>query len=180
MRSLVVLGSTGSIGTQALDVIRRNDDDFTVVALAAGGADVAALASQAAEFNVTAVAIADPSREAALREALAAYGSQARVYVGPDAAAEVIAACLAAGAGEAMHRAAAPLWRDAGRPDRAIAQLAQVLPTPRGEVRCHRLIVLKEAHLLRAMRPEVARPQGADYLADGGDAPHGRSQPPQE
>ena len=63
---------------------------------------------------------------------------------------------------------------------RAIAQLAQVLPMPRGEVRCHRLIVLKEAHLLRAMRPEVARPQGADYLADGGDAPHGRSQPPQE
>ena len=72
-------------------MIRRNDDDFTVVALAAGGADVAALASQAAEFNVTAVAIADPSREVALREALTAYGSPARVYVGPDAAVEVAA-----------------------------------------------------------------------------------------
>jgi len=83
------LGSTGSIGTQALDVIRRNPDQFTVVALAAGGADVAAIASQAAEFKVEVVAIANESREEALREALTTYGSSARVVVGPDAANEV-------------------------------------------------------------------------------------------
>ena len=88
-RRVVILGSTGSIGTQALDVIRRNPDDFAVVALAAGGADVAAIASQAAEFNVEVVAIANESREEALREALTAYGSSARVVVGPDAATEV-------------------------------------------------------------------------------------------
>ena len=88
-RRVVILGSTGSIGTQALDVIRRNSGQFTVVALAAGGADVAAIASQAAEFGVEAVAIADESREAALREALTTYGSSARVIVGLDAATEV-------------------------------------------------------------------------------------------
>jgi 1-deoxy-D-xylulose-5-phosphate reductoisomerase len=88
-RRVVILGSTGSIGTQALDVIRRNPDQFTVAGLAAGGADVSALASQAAEFCVEAVAIADASRETALREALATYGSTARVLVGPDAATEV-------------------------------------------------------------------------------------------
>jgi len=88
-RRVVILGSTGSIGTQALDVIRRNPDDFTVVALAAGGADVAAIASQAAEFNVEVVAIANESREEALRESLTTYGSSARVVVGPDAATEV-------------------------------------------------------------------------------------------
>jgi len=88
-RRVVILGSTGSIGTQALDVIRRNPDDFAVVALAAGGADVAAIASQAAEFNVEVVAIANESREEALREALTTYGSSARVVVGPDAATEV-------------------------------------------------------------------------------------------
>lgn len=88
-RRVVILGSTGSIGTQALDVIRRNPDQFTVVALAAGGADVAAIASQAAEFKVEVVAIANESREEALRKALTTYGSSARVVVGPDAATEV-------------------------------------------------------------------------------------------
>ena len=88
-RRVVILGSTGSIGTQALDVIRRNPGHFTVVALAAGGADVAAIASQAAEFKVEVVAIANESREEALREALTTYGSSARVIVGLDAATEV-------------------------------------------------------------------------------------------
>ena len=37
MREVVLLGSTGSIGTQAVDVVRRNPDRFRVVGLAAGG-----------------------------------------------------------------------------------------------------------------------------------------------
>jgi 1-deoxy-D-xylulose-5-phosphate reductoisomerase len=87
-RDIVILGSTGSIGTQALDVVRRNRDRFTISALAAGGADVVALAAQAAEFDVAVVAVADPAREAALREALAAYGADPKVLVGPDASTE--------------------------------------------------------------------------------------------
>ncbi len=70
-REVVILGSTGSIGTQALDIIRRNPDRFRVVALAAGGADPGALARQAAEFGVAAVAVASqaaaPQVQAALR-----------------------------------------------------------------------------------------------------------------
>jgi 1-deoxy-D-xylulose-5-phosphate reductoisomerase len=50
-RRIAVLGSTGSIGTQALDVIRRHPDDYEVVALAAGR-NTALLAQQAAEFDV--------------------------------------------------------------------------------------------------------------------------------
>ncbi|MBY8854209.1 1-deoxy-D-xylulose-5-phosphate reductoisomerase, partial [Saccharothrix sp. MB29] len=42
-RTVLVLGSTGSVGTQALDVIAANRDRFSVVGLAAGGADPAAL-----------------------------------------------------------------------------------------------------------------------------------------
>ncbi|XVS63186.1 1-deoxy-D-xylulose-5-phosphate reductoisomerase [Actinosynnema sp. CA-299493] len=57
-RTVLVLGSTGSVGTQALDVIAANRDRFTVVGLAAGGADPAALAAQAVEFGVRAVAVA--------------------------------------------------------------------------------------------------------------------------
>ena len=55
MRDVIVLGSTGSIGTQALDVIRNNPDRFRVVGLAAGRNRELAEA-QAAEFGVNEVA----------------------------------------------------------------------------------------------------------------------------
>ena len=45
-RSVLILGSTGSIGTQALDVIRANPGRFRVTGLAAGGSDPGALAAQ--------------------------------------------------------------------------------------------------------------------------------------
>jgi 1-deoxy-D-xylulose 5-phosphate reductoisomerase len=56
---VVILGSTGSIGTQALDIVRRNPGRFRVVALAAGGGRPELLARQAAEFGVPLVAVAD-------------------------------------------------------------------------------------------------------------------------
>lgn len=54
---LVILGSTGSIGTQALAVVRRHPGRFRVVGLAAGGANLDLLARQIEEFQPTAVAI---------------------------------------------------------------------------------------------------------------------------
>jgi len=87
----VILGSTGSIGTQALDVVRRNRDRFAVSALAAGGGDVRALAAQAAELGVGVVAVADETRADALREALADLGATPKVLAGPDAATEAAA-----------------------------------------------------------------------------------------
>ena len=68
MRSVVVLGSTGSIGTQALDVVRRNPDRFRVVGLAAGGRDPELLAAQVAEFRPEVVAVGRPEAVAAVRE----------------------------------------------------------------------------------------------------------------
>jgi 1-deoxy-D-xylulose-5-phosphate reductoisomerase len=50
-RDLVILGSTGSIGTQALDVVRANPDRFRVVALTAGGSQQELFAKQVAEFT---------------------------------------------------------------------------------------------------------------------------------
>src|SRR5690349_2268640 len=52
-RGVVILGSTGSIGTQALDVLSRHRDDYRVVALAAGR-NTELLARQAVEFDVPA------------------------------------------------------------------------------------------------------------------------------
>jgi len=82
-RSVLVLGSTGSIGTQALDVIRRDPDRFRLVGLAAGGNDPVRLADQAAEFDVPVVAVADPAGAGHLP-------STVRVLTGPDAVVELI------------------------------------------------------------------------------------------
>lgn len=90
MRSVTLLGSTGSIGTQAIDVIERNPDRFRVDALSAGGSDLPALARQAATLGVRAVAVADDAARAALTTLLHEAGaSGVEVLAGPDAATEL-------------------------------------------------------------------------------------------
>ncbi len=84
-RSVVLLGSTGSIGTQAVDVITRNPDRFTVTGLSAGGSDVDLLARQARELGVATVAVADPRAEERLRDALPGV----EVLAGPQASTEL-------------------------------------------------------------------------------------------
>ncbi|MDI5972911.1 1-deoxy-D-xylulose-5-phosphate reductoisomerase [Streptomyces sp. SL13] len=92
-REIVILGSTGSIGTQAIDVVLRNPDRFTVVALSAAGGRTALLAEQAHRLGVRAVGVSDPAAVPALREALAArYGAGAtlpEILAGPDASTEL-------------------------------------------------------------------------------------------
>ncbi|MFF2833928.1 1-deoxy-D-xylulose-5-phosphate reductoisomerase [Cellulosimicrobium cellulans] len=92
-RTVTILGSTGSIGTQAIDVVRAHPDRFRVEALSAGGGDVDLLARQAVELGVRAVGVADKSRaealEAALAGAVSGRGDVPEVLAGPDAAAEL-------------------------------------------------------------------------------------------
>ncbi|HEX9889773.1 MAG TPA: 1-deoxy-D-xylulose-5-phosphate reductoisomerase [Nitriliruptorales bacterium] len=66
-RRIVLLGATGSIGTQALDVVRQHPERFEVVGLAAGS-DAQALAKQAAEFGVRELAVADADAARRLRD----------------------------------------------------------------------------------------------------------------
>jgi 1-deoxy-D-xylulose-5-phosphate reductoisomerase len=90
-RDIVLLGSTGSVGTQAVDVVLRNPDRFRVVALSAAGGRVELLAEQAHRLGVRTVAVADEGAVGPLREALArAYGSAPvpEILAGPDAATE--------------------------------------------------------------------------------------------
>ncbi|GAA4619384.1 1-deoxy-D-xylulose-5-phosphate reductoisomerase [Saccharopolyspora hordei] len=99
-RTVLVLGSTGSIGTQALDVIRQNPDRFRVAGLAAGGSDPRTLAAQALEFQVPAVAVAKSTAvedvqlalyaEAQRRGHAAGEFAMPRLLAGPDAATELI------------------------------------------------------------------------------------------
>lgn len=96
---VVILGSTGSIGTQAFDVIDAHPGEFEVVALSAGGNDVHALAAQVVAHRPAVVGVA---REAAVRDLQAAVtalaGSAAagdfvapRYLAGPDAATRIAA-----------------------------------------------------------------------------------------
>jgi 1-deoxy-D-xylulose-5-phosphate reductoisomerase len=90
-REIVVLGSTGSVGTQALDVVRRNLDRFRVVGVGAAGGRLDLLVQQAVEHAVEVVAVADAGRAADTEAGLRAAGSQAKVLAGPDAMAELAA-----------------------------------------------------------------------------------------
>ncbi|MBR6961077.1 MAG: 1-deoxy-D-xylulose-5-phosphate reductoisomerase [Clostridiales bacterium] len=69
MRKLSVLGSTGSIGTQTLEVARRNRDDLRIAALSCGS-DIDALLGQIIEFDPEVVSVADPDRADELRNRL--------------------------------------------------------------------------------------------------------------
>jgi 1-deoxy-D-xylulose-5-phosphate reductoisomerase len=77
----LVLGSTGSIGTQALEVIAANPDRFELVGLAAGGANPELLAQQRAQTGVTNLAVADERAAQAIGDVR---------YHGPDAASRLI------------------------------------------------------------------------------------------
>ncbi|MFI6999495.1 1-deoxy-D-xylulose-5-phosphate reductoisomerase [Nocardia sp. NPDC050175] len=77
---VLLLGSTGSIGTQALEVIAANPDRFEVVGLAARGGNTELLAAQIAATGTRNVAVADPKAAQQLGIPLA----------GPDAATELV------------------------------------------------------------------------------------------
>jgi len=98
-RDVVLLGSTGSVGTQALDIVRANPERLRVVGLAAGGDRPDLLAQQALEFGVEAVAIAKASAAEDVQLALYAAAQQRgfsagefalpKLLTGPDAATEL-------------------------------------------------------------------------------------------
>ena len=94
MRDVVILGSTGSVGTQALDVIRTRRDQFRVVGLGAGGANPELLLAQIREFEPARVAIGDPDAASAFERRLVVGDPDApaiSVTGGPDAMADLAA-----------------------------------------------------------------------------------------
>jgi 1-deoxy-D-xylulose-5-phosphate reductoisomerase len=86
-KNIAILGSTGSIGTQALDVIRANPHVFTVEVLTANG-NANLLIQQALEFNPNAVVIADETKYNFVKNALLKH--DIKVYAGNKAIAEVV------------------------------------------------------------------------------------------
>jgi 1-deoxy-D-xylulose-5-phosphate reductoisomerase len=96
---VILLGSTGSIGIQAIEVVRHSPERFRVVGLAAAGGNVALLAAQALELGVEAVAVARATAAQDLQLAFYAAAAERgyptgsfpvpKILAGPDAAAEL-------------------------------------------------------------------------------------------
>lgn len=102
VRTIVLLGSTGSIGTQTLDVVAARRDRFRVVGLSASGANLELLASQIVEFEPETVALARAGAAHDLQRALYAEADRRgwsrgryqlpRLLLGPDAATQLAGA----------------------------------------------------------------------------------------
>jgi 1-deoxy-D-xylulose-5-phosphate reductoisomerase len=100
-RDVVILGSTGSVGTQALELIGRNRERFRVLAISAGGDNVGLLARQALEFEVDIVGVAKATMAQDLQLAFYAEAQRRgyaqgefhipKILTGPDASAELAA-----------------------------------------------------------------------------------------
>ena len=101
MRTIVLLGSTGSIGTQTLDVISGRRDRFRVLGLSASGGNLELLARQIIEFEPEAVALAKASAAQDLQRALYAEADRRgwsaggyqlpRLLLGPEASSQLAA-----------------------------------------------------------------------------------------
>ncbi|OHQ53411.1 1-deoxy-D-xylulose-5-phosphate reductoisomerase [Corynebacterium sp. HMSC070H05] len=87
MRNVVILGSTGSIGSQAVEVIRENRDKFNIVGIAIGGANPKSAIEQAQEFGLSADQIAVRNIEGA-KEVSRALGGY--VITGENSAAALV------------------------------------------------------------------------------------------
>ena len=89
-QQICILGSTGSIGTQALEVIRQHPDRYEAYALTANN-HWELLAQQAREFHPAAVVIANEAHYEALKEALRDE-PDTKVYAGRDAVCQIVEA----------------------------------------------------------------------------------------
>lgn len=88
MKAITLLGSTGSIGTQTLDIVAENPDQFRIVGLAAGN-NITLLAQQIEQFRPEIVAIRNPDKLPELKAAIASIDPQPILLAGETGVVEV-------------------------------------------------------------------------------------------
>ncbi len=104
MKTIIILGSTGSIGTNTLDIVQRFPDEFQVVGLTAGG-NIEKLEEQIRAFKPTAVAVSTESSAALLRQRCAdltvdvLHGEAGIAQVAAMPGAELVISAIVGGAG---------------------------------------------------------------------------------
>lgn len=90
MKAITLLGSTGSIGTQTLDIVAQYPDQFRIVGMAAGR-NIELLSQQIRQFRPQVVAIADPNQLPDLKTAIADLDPQPQLLAGEAGVVEVAA-----------------------------------------------------------------------------------------
>lgn len=88
MKAITLLGSTGSIGTQTLDIVQHNPDQFRIVGLAARR-NGELLAQQVRQFRPEIVAVCDPEQRSLVQEAIADLTPQPILLAGEEGVVEV-------------------------------------------------------------------------------------------
>ncbi len=88
MKAITILGSTGSIGTQTLDIVAHNPDKFRVVGLAAGS-NITVLAEQIRTFKPEIVALGNGKKLAELEQAIASVNNRPKILVGQEGICEI-------------------------------------------------------------------------------------------
>ena len=189
MKQLAVVGSTGSIGTQTLEIARRNPDQYKVLALAARRS-VDKMVAQAREFKVEAVALLD--EEAASRAAEQLKGSGIEVLSGADGVDRVAAwpqttmtvSALVGMAGLRPTLSALEQGIDVGLANKEALVVGGTLVTSKARQKKAALLPIDSehsAHLPVPLRREVER-RGEDHSDRLGwtfsQDPPGRSWPP--
>lgn len=150
MRRLAILGSTGSIGTQTLDVVRRHPGEFEVVALAAREPE--RLAAQVAEWRPRYAALGDgeptPGLLSAVRGAgcRLAVGAAGLAEVAAQAPAEVVVVAVVGAAGLAPAVAAIEAGRDVALATKEVLVMAGALVTDLARRKGARLVPIDSEH----------------------------------
>jgi 1-deoxy-D-xylulose-5-phosphate reductoisomerase len=150
MRRLAILGSTGSIGVQALDVVARFPDRFEVVTLAAGR-NVERLAEQVRRFRPRLVAAADPAAAASLRALVppgteVVGGEEGVVAAATHPDVDFVLAAIAGGAGLRSTAAAVEAGKDVGLANKESLVLAGELMMRRAAERGGTILPVDSEH----------------------------------
>jgi len=144
VRRVLVLGSTGSIGRQTLDVIERLPGDFRVVGLAAGSRG-AELAEQAERFGVRDVALADASCDCAIDGDLR-RGPESAERLVREVEADIVVASIVGSAGLASTLAALELGRDVALANKETLVAAGALAVTTAQRSGSRLLPVDSEH----------------------------------
>jgi 1-deoxy-D-xylulose-5-phosphate reductoisomerase len=150
MRRLAILGSTGSVGVQALDVVSRFPERFEVVALAAGR-NVERLAEQARRFHPRLVAVADPAAAVSLRQQLPSgtevrAGDEGVVAAAAHPDVDFVLAAISGGAGLRSTAAAVEAGKDVGLANKESLVLAGELMVRRAAERGGAILPVDSEH----------------------------------
>ncbi len=150
MKRVAILGSTGSIGVQALDVAARFPDRFQVVGLAAGR-NVARLAEQVRRFRPRRVSVADEASARALAALVPAgtevlAGDDGAVAVATDPDVEFVLAAISGGAGLRSTAAAVEAGKAIGLANKESLVLAGELLVARAEAKRVAILPVDSEH----------------------------------